>query len=203
MLAARARLRQAEHENERLRRLLDLLAEDPAGARRGVAGPRAAAAAGDGAERCLLYVGGHCSLLPTCAVTREARRLELLHHDGGEEHSLHVLEGLVGRAEAVFCPIDCVSHQACLAAKQLCRRLDKPFVPLRTGSGTCFLRAIDRWRAVGAGGPCRGVRQPRLVSGPLAGPADPAARPGWPPSPPWRCRSSPCSCAACWRRACG
>ena len=59
---------------------------------------------------------------------------------------MHVLERLIGRADAVFCPIDCVSHQACLAAKQLCRRLDKTFVPLRTGSGTCFLRAVDRWR---------------------------------------------------------
>ena len=79
----------------------------------------------DGPERCLLYVGGHCSLVPHLRRHAETRRLELLHHDGGEEHSLHVLEGLVGRAEAVFCPIDCVSHQACLAAKQLCRRLDE------------------------------------------------------------------------------
>ena len=92
---------------------------------------------------------GSAACCRICAATRETRRLELLHHDGGEEHSLHVLEGLVGRADAVFCPIDCVSHQACLAAKQLCRRLEKPFVPLRTGSGTCFLRAIDRWRASG------------------------------------------------------
>ena len=61
-----------------------------------------------------------------------------------------MLERLIGRAEAVFCPIDCVSHQACLMAKQLCRRLEKPFVPLRTGSGTCFLRAIDRWRDSGS-----------------------------------------------------
>ena len=96
---------------------------------------------------------GIAALFPHLRRHAETRRLELLHHDGGEEHSLHVLEGLIGRAEAVFCPIDCVSHQACLAAKQMCRRLDKPFVPLRTGSGTCFLRAIDRWRAVGASGP--------------------------------------------------
>ena len=105
---------------------------------------------------------GIAALCRTCAGTRETRRLELLHHDGGEEHSLHVLEGLVGRAEAVFCPIDCVSHQACLAAKQMCRRLDKPFVPLRTGSGTCFLRAIDRWRAIGAPAPVAESRRPRL-----------------------------------------
>lgn len=145
VLATRARLREAEKENERLRRQLDLLTEEPA--------PRIPARQAppsipceEGPERCLLYVGGHCSLMPHLRRHAQTRHLELLHHDGGEEHSLHVLEGLVGRAEAVFCPIDCVSHQACLAAKQLCRRLDKPFVPLRTGSGTCFLRAIDHWR---------------------------------------------------------
>ena len=80
------------------------------------------------------------------AVMPKSAAFELLHHDGGDEEGMHVLERLVGRADAVFCPIDCVSHQACLAAKQLCRRLDKTFVPLRTGSGTCFLRAVDRWR---------------------------------------------------------
>ena len=125
----------------------------PAGPRRrATRGAAAAVAIAAGPERCLLYVGGHCALLPHLRRHARIRRLELLHHDGGEEHSLHVLEGLVGRAEAVFCPIDCVSHQACLAAKQMCRRLEKPFVPLRTGSGTCFLRAVDRWRAAAAPG---------------------------------------------------
>ena len=153
--AARARLREAEKENERLRRQLDLLTEDPVPVPRAAAMP-ADAPCGAGDSSCLLYVGGHCSLLPHLRRHAETRRLELLHHDGGEEHSLHVLEGLVGRADAVFCPIDCVSHQACLAAKQLCRRLDKPFVPLRTGSGTCFLRALDRWR----GGQAPGAAPP-------------------------------------------
>ena len=79
-----------------------------------------------------------------------ARELCLLHHDGGEEATLHTLEGMVSQADVVFCPVDCVSHQACLAAKRLCRRLEKPFVPLRTGGGTCFLRAVDAWRRASA-----------------------------------------------------
>ena len=84
---------------------------------------------------------------------RTARRLGALVDDvaWGDVRSAD-LDALVGRADAVFCPIDCVSHQACLAAKQLCRRLDKPFVPLRTGSGTCLLRALDRWRGSQAPG---------------------------------------------------
>ena len=151
VLATRARLREAERENERLRRQLDLLTEDLPPRPAVCPAPRQPLCM-EGPERCLLYVGGHCSLMPHLRRHARTRRLELLHHDGGEEHNLHVLEGLIGRAEAVFCPIDCVSHQACLAAKQLCRRLDKPFVPLRTGSGTCFLRAVDHWRVRVGGG---------------------------------------------------
>ena len=67
-----------------------------AGARRGVAGPELLPSPAHGPERCLLYVGGHCSLVPHLRRHAETRRLELLHHDGGEEHSLHVLEGLSG-----------------------------------------------------------------------------------------------------------
>jgi hypothetical protein len=146
ILATRAQLRQVESDNARLRRLLDILADEvgPAAPQ-----PRPEARAppdGCAAGRCLLYVGGRCSLVPHLRRHAEARRVELLHHDGGDEEGMHVLERLIGRADAVFCPIDCVSHQTCLAAKQLCRRLDKTFVPLRTGSGTCFLRAVDRWR---------------------------------------------------------
>ncbi|HEX6014988.1 MAG TPA: DUF2325 domain-containing protein [Geminicoccaceae bacterium] len=149
VLAARVRLRRAEEDNQRLRHLLDPLAD--AAAPQGATAPAKPGSSPPGpadgcAERCLLYVGGRCSLVPHLRRHAEARRLRLLHHDGGEEESLHALEGLVGRADAVFCPIDCVSHRACLAAKQLCRRLAKPFVPLRTGSGACFLQAVDRWR---------------------------------------------------------
>lgn len=145
-LAARAQLRLVETENTRLRRLLDILADGAGTDVPRAAGPPLPLPEGGCAERCLLYVGGRCSLVPHLRRYAEARRVELLHHDGGDEEGMHVLERLIGRADAVFCPIDCVSHQACLAAKQLCRRLDKTFVPLRTGSGTCFLRAVDRWR---------------------------------------------------------
>jgi hypothetical protein len=145
ILGARARLRQVEAENARLQRLLDIVA-DYAGPPMPRPSAIHATPAEICAERCLLYVGGRCSLVSHLRRHAEARRVELLHHDGGEEKGMHVLERLIGRADAVFCPIDCVGHQACLAAKQLCRRLVKTFMPLRTGSGTCLLRAIDRWR---------------------------------------------------------
>ena len=92
--------------------------------------------------RCILYVGGRCQLLPHLRARAASWKACLLHHDGGQEESLHSLGRLVDRADVVLCPIDCVSHQACLKVKGLCRRRAKPFVPLRSSSATCFTRAI-------------------------------------------------------------
>jgi hypothetical protein len=100
---------------------------------------------GDRRGGCILYVGGRCHLLPHLRARAEACAAQLLHHDGGRGEALHALESLVDRADVVFCPIDCISHHACLKAKHLCRRLAKPFVPLRSSSATCFARAIEAW----------------------------------------------------------
>jgi hypothetical protein len=147
LAAARARLTALEAENQRLQALLGVLVET-APSRPPVAPqarPSAAATEQVAAQlegRCILYVGGRCQLLPHLRLRAEACNACLLHHDGGQEESLQSLGGLVDRADAVFCPIDCVSHQACLKVKALCRRRAKPFVPLRSSSATCFARAI-------------------------------------------------------------
>jgi hypothetical protein len=91
---------------------------------------------------CILYVGGRCQLLPHLRARAASCNACLLHHDGGQEESLQSLGRLVDRADVVLCPIDCVSHQACLKVKALCRRGAKPFVPLRSSSATCFARAL-------------------------------------------------------------
>jgi hypothetical protein len=68
---------------------------------------------------------------------------ELVHHDGGEEHALVRIDGMVEGCDAVVCPIDCVSHSACLRAKALCRKFAKPFLPLRSAGATSFERAVQ------------------------------------------------------------
>jgi Uncharacterized protein conserved in bacteria (DUF2325) len=146
LAAARARVHAVEAENQRLKALLSVLtdlappraAPEPDVAGSTVAGPEAAQLDG----RCVLYVGGRCQLLPHLRARAEACNACLLHHDGGQEETLQSLGGLVDRADVVFCPIDCVSHQACLKVKALCRRRAKPFVPLRSSSATCFSQAI-------------------------------------------------------------
>lgn len=92
----------------------------------------------------LLYVGGRASAVPHLKSGAARRQAELLHHDGGIEHSLQHLRDLVERADLVFCPVDCVSHGACLLARDLCKRANKPFVPLRSASLSHFRRALDR-----------------------------------------------------------
>ncbi len=66
----------------------------------------------------------------------------LLHHDGGIEDSHALLPGLIGRADAVLFPVDCVSHAAMATIKRLCGQTARPFLPLRSrGLGT-FVAAL-------------------------------------------------------------
>lgn len=154
--STRARTRVLERDNQRLRGLLQALAEEETQPptpkeQRSAEVPAASPKGIDGLEgRRLLYVGGRCQLVPFLRRHAEACRACLLHHDGGEEQTLQSLEAMVDRADIVFCPVDCVSHQACLKAKLLCRRSSKLFVPLRSSSSSSFLRALQRRQECGS-----------------------------------------------------
>ncbi len=92
----------------------------------------------------LLYVGGRAN---QCAHLRAAAsRLgaDFLHHDGGKEQHQDLLPGLVSRADLVLFPVDCISHDAALAVKRLCRQMGRGFVPLRTASLGAFVAALQR-----------------------------------------------------------
>jgi hypothetical protein len=90
----------------------------------------------------LLYVGGRPKLIEQIETFVAARGGELLSHDGGVEDSLALLPGLVSQADAVYFPVDCVSHSAAEKVKTLCRRLAKRWAPLRSASLASFARAI-------------------------------------------------------------
>jgi len=135
----RLRARGAEAEVERLRRLLDGLGQ---GMRRPDPEARAETAVRDLGGQAILYVGGRPSVLPHLRAVVESRNGCLLHHDGGVEQAARCLEGLVERADVVVCPIDCVSHDACLRVKGLCRRMSKPFLPVRSAGAATFTRVL-------------------------------------------------------------
>jgi len=88
----------------------------------------------------VLYVGGRSG--QTQALRQAAARIgiELLHHDAGQGATL--LPGLVGHADLVVFPADCVSHEAALAVKRLCRQFGRPFRPLRSTGTSSLLAAL-------------------------------------------------------------
>ncbi len=94
--------------------------------------------------RRIVYVGGRGSTIPHLRALVERFGGEFLHHDGGLAEQTSRLDGLLSRGDIVFCPIDCVSHDACLRAKRFCRRRATAFVPLRTDSLSAFIQGLRR-----------------------------------------------------------
>ena len=86
----------------------------------------------------ILYVGGMHTLVPHYKRLVEQSGAEFIHHDGGREDSRAMLAKLLCRADAVLCPVDCVSHDACQRVKRMCKQHQKPFVMMR-GSGLSAL----------------------------------------------------------------
>jgi hypothetical protein len=86
-----------------------------------------------------------------------------LHHDGGIEHNATLLPGLVSRADRVYFPVDCISHDAVATVKRFCRQAGKGYEPLRTASLACFLAALGRI----SGTPAPGSEVPIGVIAPL------------------------------------
>jgi hypothetical protein len=90
----------------------------------------------------LLYVGGRPNQVAHLRTLSANRGADLLHHDGGVEHHPDLLAGLTSRADIVLFPVDCVSHDAALMVKRLCRQTARRFIPLRSASATSFLAAL-------------------------------------------------------------
>ena len=94
----------------------------------------------------VLYVGGRAHQTPQIKGLIEGAGGRFLHHDGGLEQSSGLLPGLIGRADRVLFPIDCISHEAVATIKRVCRALGRSYDPLRTASLACVLAALLRMR---------------------------------------------------------
>jgi hypothetical protein len=100
----------------------------------------------------VLYVGGRAHQVPELKAVIERAGGALLHHDGGIEHSMTLLPGLVVRADCTVFPVDCISHDAMGMLKRQCRLAGKPFVPLRTSSVASLLAGLESLQGPEGGG---------------------------------------------------
>ena len=102
----------------------------------------------------VLYVGGRAHQVPQLRAAVARAGGVLLHHDGGIEHSMTLLPGLIGHAACAVFPVDCVSHDAMGVLKRQCRLSAKPFVALRTSSVPSLLAGLSTLVLVAAEGAC-------------------------------------------------
>ncbi|HRY15894.1 MAG TPA: DUF2325 domain-containing protein [Candidatus Competibacteraceae bacterium] len=93
--------------------------------------------------RCVLYVGGRPSQCAHFRALVERRNGRFIYHDGGREDARAQLWDVVRQADAVFCPLDCVSHDAADRVKRFCERHTKPLVFLPRASLAAFNRGLN------------------------------------------------------------
>jgi small-conductance mechanosensitive channel len=143
--AMSAALQKAEAALRKSENLREALAHDLALVENQIAGllePSTNDALLDLSGQTVLYVGGRANQIPQLKAIVERTGARLLHHDGGIEHSSALLPGLISRADCLFFPVDCISHDAVATIKRLCRQLEKPYHPLRTASLATLMASL-------------------------------------------------------------
>ncbi|MFB2550113.1 DUF2325 domain-containing protein [Ensifer soli] len=133
---------------------------------RGAPGPSGggsgAEAASEGVRvRSFLYVGGRDCQVAHLRQIASAFGAELIHHDGGLREAVSRIDRVLPSVDCVFCPIDCISHDACMRVKSGCKKWGKAFVPLRNGSKSSLERALQdmNGQPVPDGRPSRSVER--------------------------------------------
>jgi hypothetical protein len=92
----------------------------------------------------LLYVGGRPNQVAHLRAVGERLGGVFLYHDGGIEDRPDLLPGLAARSDLVVFPVDCISHDAALRVKRICRQAGKRYIPLRSAGLSSFLATLRR-----------------------------------------------------------
>ncbi|MET3601184.1 DUF2325 domain-containing protein [Martelella mangrovi] len=93
--------------------------------------------------RSFLYVGGRDCQVAHLRAVADDYGAELVHHDGGLREAVSRIDRVLPSVDCVFCPIDCISHDACVRVKSGCKKFKKAFIPLRNGSKSSLERALQ------------------------------------------------------------
>ncbi|MEM7290191.1 MAG: DUF2325 domain-containing protein [Pseudomonadota bacterium] len=95
----------------------------------------------------VLYVGGRPNQISHLQKTAGSFGVRFVHHDGGKEDKISRLDSILPSVDCVFCPIDCISHDACIRVKIGCKKFGKTFVPLRNSSNTSLRHALINYHS--------------------------------------------------------
>lgn len=104
-----------------------------------MSGPGAANLSG----KCILCVGGRSGALDAYRRIVEERGGRFLHHDGGQEESLHRIDAALSAADLVVCQAGCISHNAYWRVKDQCKRHGKPCIFLKGPGISSFGRVLN------------------------------------------------------------
>jgi hypothetical protein len=94
------------------------------------------------AGRCILYVGGRNRLCAHFRALVERQNGQFIHHDGGLQDGRLHLASILPQADAVLCPLDCVSHDAVRRVKRFCHRYSTPLILLHRDSLSAFVKGL-------------------------------------------------------------
>lgn len=94
------------------------------------------------AGRCVLCIGGKTNLINGYRRLVETQGGRFLHHDGGQEESLHRIDAVMSGADAVVCQSGCISHAAYYRLKDACKKLGKPCVFVQSPGVSSFARGL-------------------------------------------------------------
>lgn len=90
----------------------------------------------------IALVGGVESLVPCYRETVESFGGVFYHHCGICSMNRREMEELVEKVDAVFCPVDMNSHNACRYAKKACKFRNKPCYFLKSSGLTAFRKRL-------------------------------------------------------------
>jgi hypothetical protein len=90
----------------------------------------------------IALVGGVESLVPCYRETVESFGGVFYHHCGRCSMNRREMEEIVEKVDAVFCPVDMNSHNACRYAKKACKFRNKPCYFLKSSGLTAFRKRL-------------------------------------------------------------
>jgi hypothetical protein len=94
-------------------------------------------------KQCVLCVGGRPSAVPLYRQTVEDRGATFLHHDGGQEEGLALLDSKLNSADLVICQAGCVSHEAYFRVKEHCKKHGVQCVYVQNPSKSALKKALQ------------------------------------------------------------